>query len=93
MTGVEICQELLQAVVTDQRGATITNASLTTDAQEFVCNSLGGAIAARALGLTYAQYESFAQSHPIRVSNGDVQAIEVDQESYDDYPQTGPILK
>jgi len=91
--GVEICQELLQATVTDQRGSPLNNTSLNTDAQEYVCNSLGGAIASRALGLTYAQYEAFAQSHPIRISNGDTYAIEVDEESYNAYPQTGPIIK
>lgn len=91
--GVEICQELVQATMTTQRGTPLNNTQLNTDAQEYVCNSLGGAIASKALGLTYDEYEAFVQSHPIRISNGDTSAIEVDEESYDAYPQTGPVIK
>jgi hypothetical protein len=91
--GVEICQELIRATVVDQRGITVDLGSAANDAQELVCNSLGGAVAAAALGLSYEKYEAFAQAHPIRLSAGSAPAIVIDEESYADYPQTGPIIQ
>jgi len=91
--GVEICQELIRATVVDSRGVTVNVGAAGNDAQELVCNSLGGAVAAAALSLPYEKYEAFAEAHPIRLSAGSAPAIVVDEESYAEYPQTGPVIE
>jgi hypothetical protein len=90
---VEACQELLEAVVLDEKKQQLDDQDMQQDAQEFLCNSIGGAVAARSLGLTYDQYETYSRSHAIRVNKGLIPAIELVEDVYDSYPSRGAVVE
>jgi len=90
---IEVCQATVEAQPVDEAGAPLEDATLKQDAQEVVCNSIGAAVAARALNLPYATYEAFASSHPIRITNGRVPALVVPQDAYASFPTAGAIVR
>jgi hypothetical protein len=90
---IEVCQATLRAQPVDANGAPLTDATLAQDAQEVVCNSIGAAVAARALNLPYDTYEAFASSHPIRITNGRTPALVVPQDAFMSFPTAGAIVR
>jgi hypothetical protein len=90
---IEVCQSTVRAQPVDASGQPLTDATLAQDAQEVVCNSIGAAVAARALNLPYATYQAFATSHPIRITNGRSPALVVPQDAYASFPTQGAVVR
>jgi hypothetical protein len=90
---IEVCQSTVQATPVDPNGVALNDATLSQDAQEVVCNSIGAAVAARSLGMSYKDYQSFATTHPIRITNGRSPALLVPNDDYAAYPTAGAIIR
>lgn len=90
---VEVCQQTLEATAVEPDGTPVADPIPSRDAQELVCNSLGGAVAARALGMPYEVYEAFANAHPIRLTEASADALVVSESAYAAFPVLGSVLR
>ena len=84
----EVCQQLLHATLVDASGQEIDEGMIKFS-QEVICNSLGIAVASKALGYSYSQYETFLRNHGV----ANYSPLSLDEQVYSAFSTHGTVLK